>query len=176
MGEIKSTLDLVMERTRHLTLNEDEKRRQRIEGGRRRLAGLIQQYADGALPLAQLENAMRKVEAESGIDLPGDLVRAVLERIDPEGDNTPWHEILQNSGQERVWNAVATLLGNYRTELEPLKAARAQAARRRLAADGITGTAVAPNPQAAAGWPEEAEKLHRRWADSLAALDPAGAR
>ena len=165
-----------MERTRHLTLNEDEKRCQRIEDGRRRLAGLIQQYADAAISLAQLEDAMRKVETGSGIDLPGDLIRAVLERIDPDADNTPWQEILQNSGQQSVWNAVATLLADYHTGLESLRAARAQAAGRRLAADGITGTAVTPNPQAAADWLEQVAKLHRRWAGNLAALDPTSTR
>ena len=49
MGEIKSTLDLVMEKTRHLTLSQEEKDSQKKVEVHKRLKGLVQKYRDNLL-------------------------------------------------------------------------------------------------------------------------------
>ena len=49
MGEIKSTLDLVMEKTRHLTLSQKEKEEQKQIEVNKRLKGLLQKYQDNLL-------------------------------------------------------------------------------------------------------------------------------
>jgi len=46
MAEVKSTLELVMERTRHLTLTEDEKREQAVAEFKGSLGGLLQKVQD----------------------------------------------------------------------------------------------------------------------------------
>ena len=54
MGEIKSTLDLVMEKTRHLTLSQKEKDGQKQIEVNKRLKGLLQKYRDNLLREEQL--------------------------------------------------------------------------------------------------------------------------
>ncbi len=49
MGEIKSTLDLVMARTKHLTLTDEEKKTQQSVNVKQRLQGLIQKFQDHAI-------------------------------------------------------------------------------------------------------------------------------
>ena len=55
MGEIKSTLDLVMEKTRHLTLSREEKEEQKRVEVNKRLKGLVQKYQDNLLKKDRLE-------------------------------------------------------------------------------------------------------------------------
>ena len=49
MAEVKSTLELVMERTRHMTLSEEDKREQALAEFKKSLGGLLQKVQDGVL-------------------------------------------------------------------------------------------------------------------------------
>jgi hypothetical protein len=58
MGEIKSTIDLVMEKTRHLTLSREEKDAQKKVEVHKRLKGLVQKYQDNLLRKDRLEKEL----------------------------------------------------------------------------------------------------------------------
>jgi hypothetical protein len=55
MGEIKSTLDLVMEKTKDLTLSSEEKKAQKQKEIENRIKGLLQKYQDGFLSKSELK-------------------------------------------------------------------------------------------------------------------------
>ena len=95
MGEIKSTLDLVLEKTSHLTLSEEEKQEQKQKDARSRLAGLLQRYQDGKMDVHKTaEELDRLLQAENGPDEP--LVRdQIMERIELGRNNEPWLALLQ---------------------------------------------------------------------------------
>ena len=64
MAEIKSTLDIIMERTKNLTMTDEEKasfRRKEAEG---KVKGWIQKYQDGAIGLDKLKSDFKKEQAE----------------------------------------------------------------------------------------------------------------
>ncbi len=64
MGEIKSTLDLVLEKTRGLTLSREEKldlARQELE---KKVHGLINRYLDHLIPLSRLKEEMADIDSE----------------------------------------------------------------------------------------------------------------
>ena len=65
MGEIKSTLDLVMERTKNLSLSDEEKQAQKQKEVESRIRGLLQKYLDGWLDKNQL-----KIDYESLKKIP----------------------------------------------------------------------------------------------------------
>ena len=56
MGEIKSTLDLVMERTRNLTLSDEEKQAHKQMAIASRIKGLLQKMLDGMLTEYEFES------------------------------------------------------------------------------------------------------------------------
>ena len=172
MGEIKSTLDLVMERTRHLTLSDEEKQQQRREEGGKRLQGLLQQYADGALNIAQLDAGMRRLQDEFDVDAPRQMVADALGRIDPDQENRQWLALLRDAGPAETLAGTEAALADYRTERRRMDADQAEAARERLAAAGIAGTAVVPNPDAEPVWQQAMADLRRRFDAKIAALAP----
>ncbi len=70
MAEIKSTLDLVMERTKHLKMSQDEKRALDVEETLKKIPGLIQKYVEGAMK----DRAFRK-EIENCCKVDSDVVK-----------------------------------------------------------------------------------------------------
>mgnify|MGYP006293323915 CR=1 FL=1 len=146
MGEIKSTLDLVMERTGHLSMSAEEKEAKRREDFLKRLQGLLQQYLDEGQTAERLLEHVAALRKE--MDLADDHLPAlaVLGRIDPDQKNDRWFELLEHLAPGAC-NALRDLLEQYRQKRSHHLQAARKAARESLAREqGITGSAVAPNP------------------------------
>jgi hypothetical protein len=94
MGEIKSTLELVMERTRHLSLSDEDRARQQKADFDNRLRGLLQQYADGVLTIDALKDRIACLRTELDVIDRRALVAGVVSRIDPDQDNRRWLDLL----------------------------------------------------------------------------------
>ena len=67
MGEIKSTLDLVMEKTKHLSLSDEEKQSQKKAELEKRVNGLLQKYQDQVLSLEQLLGEYTRLKQERSL-------------------------------------------------------------------------------------------------------------
>ena len=147
MGEIKSTLDLVMERTRHLSLSDEEKQRQQTETFEKRLQGLLQQYADGALSIEQLRERITTLETQLKTPDRQIVMAAVVKRVDPDRENVRWLDLLAQVAPDMCAPLHDALMA-YRPKRDNLLAAGAQGQLEGLARHhGIKGTAVVPNPR-----------------------------
>jgi hypothetical protein len=147
MGEIKSTLDLVMERTRHLSLSTEEKEEQRREDFAKRLQGLLQPYADGVLSVEELRDRMAALQEETGITGQHPAVAAVLGRIDPDRNDDRWSALLEHLAPD-ICRPLDEILAAYRAKRAALLQTAQAQLQDRLARDhGITGSAVVPNPR-----------------------------
>jgi hypothetical protein len=171
MGEIKSTMDLVMERTRHLSLSAEEKARQRREDFEKRLQGLLQQYADGAVTADQVADRIAGLQTERNITDRQLPVRAVFKRIDPDQDNRCWLALLARlapSVQEPLQEVLA-VYNRQRTDLLQKSEARM---REDLARDhAILGSAVVPNPERDAACREKMTVLQQQTKSRIAAIN-----
>lgn len=74
MGEIKSTLDIVMEKTKHLSMTAEEKQAGKIEEIESALKGLVQKYQDRVLKPEQYRGEMM-VAVQAGIKEKKDELR-----------------------------------------------------------------------------------------------------
>ena len=146
MGEIKSTLELVMERTRHLSLSDEEKTRQRKEDFRKRLQGLLQRYADGALTVEGLKERIEALPVELKIDDPALAVTAMVDRMDPDRDNRIWLDLLATFAPQVCGSLEAALAVYQRQRDESLREGAARLGGRLAQDHRISGAAVAPNP------------------------------
>ena len=169
MGEIKSTLDLVMEKTRHLTLSEEEKRQHKRKEERKRLAGLLQRYQDGLADIDKTgEELDRLVQTEDG-PAESALRDEVMSRLALGGDNARWLELLQSryridpSGWQQIekdfFLAVDSAAGR---RIEEMKGELERLGR-------ISGSAVVPNLEADATWIETRRAIAADFQQLLAA-------
>ncbi len=146
MAEIKSTLDLVMERTRHLSLTDEEKNRQQKALFDKRLQGLLHQYADGALTVNAVRDRIAALQAELGDHGTSALAAGIVRCIDPDRDNRIWMELLAAFVPTAIQAAEETLCG-YGERYDRLLREAEIRLREHLARDeGISGSAVLPNP------------------------------
>ena len=99
MSEIKSTVDIVLEKTKHLTLSEDEKRAQKKKEARQNLAGLLQKYQDEVLDIHQLKDNLNKLREFSDFIDTHALVSEILNRIELDKDNRSFMVILDDIRQ-----------------------------------------------------------------------------
>ena len=170
MGEIKSTLDLVMERTRHLSLSAEEKEEQRREDFEKRLQGLLQQYADEAVSAEELRKRMAALERETGIADHKLSLQAAIGRIDPDRDNDRWMVLLDQLAPG-ICAPLQDILAAYKVDQAALLQAGKEPFRERLARDhGITGSAVVPNPYKDPAIRKNLTDLQRETRTKIAAL------
>jgi hypothetical protein len=167
MSEIRSTLDLVMEKTGHLKLSPEERRGQQQAQRRKQLNGLLQKYLDGRLQKERLRDEWRALGASDPAADKAWALETLFARIDPEADNGPLFELLTDvfgiatAGSEK-------LIGRYHRDLASSAAEAAQRLQRQLAKQaGISGTAVVPNVEADGNWRHEREALRGRLKQEL---------
>jgi len=144
MAEIKSTLDLIMERTKNLTMTKEEKaslHRKEAEG---KAKGWIQRYKDGLIDLDHLKPEIEK-ELPSDPELSGILRSQVLDSITLNEDNSKLLIILRDIlGIDT--KDIELEIQSAKHELESLRAKRIAVIAEELRKKEIYGSAVVPNP------------------------------
>lgn len=151
MGEIKSTMDIIMEKTKGLTMSEEEKseyRQQKLTG---KVRGLIQKFLDGILDLDKF-----KVEVALISDIQEDRVnRTVIEEsiscMELGQQNEPIFRLLRETiGVDT--GPVLEIEKAYMDRLEREKTVLEKSIKKKLKGKGISGSAVIPNIEADPDW------------------------
>jgi hypothetical protein len=166
MGEIKSTLDIVMERTRHLTMTQEEKddlRRKEVTG---KVRGWIQKYLDEQLNAERLVTEMDSIDTDERQDIDHTMKAELIEQLQPDGDNIKVFELI-----DRFTDLETDRLKRVISEFQEMAAKeRGDVARRMthdLAQRGISGTAVVPNLELDAEWASSFQERLSRARDRL---------
>lgn len=150
MGEIKSTIELVMERTRNLTMTEEERKNTREKEWSDKARGWVRKYLDGMVALPTVKSNLDLIERElpSLKEVLQDELRSHLQW---DGDNERvlalFPELL-GVGVEPF----AALIAEYRTLVKSEWERRREALREALQEKAISGPAVVPNPAADESW------------------------
>jgi hypothetical protein len=87
MAEIKSTLDLIMEKTKNLTMTEEEKNTLKCKEWKGKIKGWIQKLIDGRMNLHELESNFYEATAEYS-DIRPLFKEALIRNIHPDGNNS----------------------------------------------------------------------------------------
>jgi hypothetical protein len=145
MGEIKSTLDLVMEKTKHLSLSEDEKAGQQRDDYEKRIRGLLQKYADGLLTSDRFQDQMKTMQDQLNLLDEGPLILSILNHIDPDLENTKWMDLL-DAYRPKLRTPILDLLSTYVQDRDRLLKTASQAFLAQLKSNhAIRGSALVPH-------------------------------
>jgi len=159
MAEIKSTIDLIMERTKDLSASPEEREAWHRQEREKHLRGLIQRLLDDSLTLDDVKDELeREKKGGRAAEALGTLKTALAAHVDPDSDN------------ERLFRIVHELTGTperrLQETLQPCQAesyakkmALTEQQRGELASAGIAGSAVEPNPEADPQWKAQKEQV-----------------
>jgi hypothetical protein len=151
MGEIRSTLDIIMERTRGLTMSEEERRRTLMEEISAKVKGMVQRHLDAALGMEAFEAQFLEIRRKGPEMADAALRRECLERMDPEKDNTAMLQLLSRfrlCDTGRISELIAEGVSGIKRKREQ----RRLALLRGLGEKGISGSALVPNLEADEVW------------------------
>jgi hypothetical protein len=151
MGEIKSTLDLVMKKTEHLNLSAEERQEQINIEIEKRIKGLLQKYQDQTLSKNDLDTEFTKLKKEFSFSDDTPVVNSILKELDLNKDNYKLLALLNNyCGKDSA--AIESVLNEYEDEINSAASYRMVQLREDLAKRHfISGSAVVPNLQAEKG-------------------------
>lgn len=152
MSEIKSTLDLVMEKTKHLSMSKEEKAAQQKDDLIKTLKGLILKFNDQLLTQEQISKELRSIEQTHVFDVRSELINEVLGEIDLDKDNVRLTVIL-NEVCDVDTALLETVLTEYRESVSSAKEKRISEIKEQLHEKRrISGSAVVPNLETDTGW------------------------
>ena len=167
MGEIKSTLDLVMEKTKHLSLSDEEKQNQKKAELEKKVNGLLQKYQDQVLSVEQLQGEYARLKQEFSLPDDSFLVHQTMNKIDLTGDNRLLLELLKHFCSSGI-AGIESIINEYQDEFNSAASYRLVELREDLAREhSISGSAVVPNLQADDAWQAEAGEIRSRYDKKL---------
>ena len=167
MGEIKSTLDLVLEKTKNLTLSSEEKEEQKQKEIEKRIKGMMQKYQDGILSQNKLLTDYEILKKDYNISRNNTLIIEITNRIEPDQDNQPLLEVLQECCALDT-AAIETIIENFRKTYLTASQNRMEGLKEDLARQyKITGSAVLPNLYADKQWRQKTREMRAGYEGQL---------
>ena len=155
MAEIKSTLDIVMEKTKHLSLSKEEKDAQKVEEIRKTVKGMIQKFKDQVLRKDPFHKQLETLENTYNLKIRHILKTEILDEIDLGLDNTSMVVLLSEICGENV-SRIESILKDYDLKVAASSDKRAEKIKASLSDTYfISGTAVVPNLENDNNWVED---------------------
>jgi hypothetical protein len=151
LGEIKSTLELIMEKTRDMVPSEEEKQAFRAQEVEVEVRGLVQKYLDSALDLEKLREELERFKGEDRQTAQRSLVRECAARLDPEEDPAPLIDLMKSAAGVDP-SPYLERLKRCRERLDREAEKAAQRVLERIKRKGISGDAIRPNIRSDEEW------------------------
>ena len=166
MGEIKSTLDLVFEKTRNLTLSDEEKLSLAHEKLDKKVQGLCNRYLDNFFPVSRLKDEMEKIASNDRELAYNFLKKYLFARFELDGDNSLIVSALSEIARSDI-TSLKNLQKEYNSEKEGTKKAFTEKSLLALQESGMSGSAVVPNLDNIPEWDEFLKSLRERYQERL---------
>jgi hypothetical protein len=148
MAEIKSTLDLIMEKTKHLSLNDEEKQALEDQQLNQRVQVPLLRYLKEERDADYLAHELDSLPLEKREEGRRLCLELFVDSLSPFEDNTRTlsgvERLLGKTGRERWEKIVVPLEKEYRDEREAAQAETADRLLETLAAAGLRGSALLP--------------------------------
>ena len=166
MGEIKSTLELAMEKTKRFTVSEKEKDEIKQKEALRKATGLFHRYREGHLSLNDVLKEVGRMERKTATTVKEYLLSHWIDALSLDDDNErilKGVESLKEKSIAEVKQRLDTLLSQYQREKEKAREKTRVQLTEALKKDGIYGSAVEPNLDGSELWKQENKSLDQSY-------------
>jgi hypothetical protein len=173
VGEIKSTLDLVLEKTRNLTLSEEEKRDFARDELDKKTRGIAGKYLDNLLPLNRLKEELESIQSSQPELAYKLFTKHLLAHVDLDADASA----LVTALEEVVGFDAAPLTAlqeEYKAEKETVRRSFAEDTLSAFRERGVSGSAVVPNLDGIPEWVQFQRDLSEKYRERLVEIAGGG--
>jgi hypothetical protein len=151
MAEIKSTMDIIMEKTKGLTMTKEEKAEYRQQELTGKVRGLIQKYLDDILNLDRFKDEMAALSGKQEDAVRKTIVEESIPHIRLGENNEKVLLILEETNGLDV-SPIQDIERTFIDRIDAEKTKRERSLREKLKENGIMGSAVILNLAADPGW------------------------
>ena len=167
MGEIKSTLDLVLEKTKNLTLSSEEKEQQTQQEIENRIKGMMQKYQDGLYSKSELMAGYELFKKDYNLSTEDSLIIEITNRLEPDRNNQRLFELLQECCTIDT-AAIETTIEDFQQAYHTASQNRLVQLKKDLAEQhAIAGSAVLPNLDTDESWQQKSAEIRSAYEDRL---------
>ena len=173
MGEIKSTWDIVMEKTKGLEISSKEKEQIKRAEVTSRVHAIFNRYMDAKGNEKYLRADLGGLREEVREAVERGLLVQLMDSIDLSKDNgkaIAGIKALKGKRIAKIVEEIRLLASEYNASREKKAREIEEAFRQKLAAMGILGSAVQPSLEGKRKWIEVVEGLQRDYGNRLEAL------
>ena len=173
MGEIKSTWDIVMEKTKGQEITPKDREQIKRAELNARIHAIFNRYMDSQGNREYLKDELGGLREEERAIVKKELLLQLMDSIDLAKDNgkvIAGIETLKGEEGAKVLQKLHLLTSEYRASREKRAGEVEEVLRQRLATMGISGSAVEPSLEGKREWIDAMEGLERDYANRLGAL------
>jgi len=170
MGEIKSTFELAMERTKKFEISTEERAEIKRKEIMQKVTSLFNRYLEGYLPLNEILKEIEKMEEKTAIVMKESLLSQWIDALSLNGEGERLFkgiESLKQRSIDEVKQNFHRLLSQYQKEKKKVEEALRIQFTEALKRDGIYGSAVEPKLEGNELWKKENEKLNQSYRTQL---------
>ena len=170
MAEIKSTLELALERTKKMAISEKEKEEIRHKELVEKAKSLFHRYGEGHAPLSELQKEIERMDEKTSPAVKESLLSQWINALsfeDEEERVIKGIEWLKHGRIEEVRERFRHLSSQYREAMENAEHEVRIRLEEALKREGIVGSAVEPNVVGSPLWKEAVEKVDHRYGEKL---------
>jgi len=170
MAEIKSTLELAMERTKKIGISEKERKEIKQKEIGQKVNALSHRYMQGHLSLNEILREMEKMDEKTQTIAKETLVSQWIDALSLKNEDErllKGIESLRHRTTDQLKEKHHQLLSQYRREEEKIKEKVRAQLTEALKREGIHGSAVELNIEASPLWKKEGENLDHLYSSKL---------
>ena len=170
MAEIKSTLELALERTKKMAISEKEKEEIRQKKFLEKAIGLFHRYREGHAPLSELQKEIERMDDRTSAAVKEFLLSQWIDALSLKDEHErliKGIEWLKNGRMEEVLERFRHLFSQYREEMEKARREARTQLEEALKREGIAGSAVVPNVEGSLLLKEAVVKLDQLYGEKL---------
>lgn len=166
MGEIKSTLELAMEKTKKFAVSEKEKQALKQKEVLQKATSLFHRHRDGSLSLSEMMKQIERMEEKTATTVRESLLSQWIDALSLDEGGEKTLKGIESMGQrdiDEVKLKFHSLGSRYQEEKEKVREKVKFQLLEVLRNDGIDGSAVEPNLNGNELWKKENEKLDQSY-------------
>ncbi len=170
MGEIKSTLELALERSKKFALSDQEKQELKQKEILLKANSLFHRYRDGHFSLNEVLEEVDKMDQKTAKTVKESLLSQWVDALTLNDDHERLFkgmEALKSQSLDEMRTRFQRLLSKYQEERQRLKEKWSAQLERALKKKGISGSAVEPNLEKSDLWGKENERLTHSYREEL---------
>jgi hypothetical protein len=169
MSAIKSAIELAMERTKGLVMDDEERKSLALKETENKVKAVVRRYLEGIIESNAVDREIAKIDAEEGLK-KSILIDRLIEEFDINSNNIRLLDIFKVISEglnEKLRYDMEIMQKDYLEETIQNETAIREKIKNHLKEIGITGSGIEPNTKEWDEWNESVEETGRAFKDRI---------